>query len=97
MFVAFTRGRNAVLNEEKELDNERHFLIVIDDLATYVFKNIRCSEIFTHGIHHRNVSVLLLLQNHTSRGKSRGTLYFVCNTLCFSKIVQDVRQIGVLA
>ena len=44
-------------------------LIIIDDLMSEASKSEQISNLFTKGSHHRNVSVILLIQNFFSRGE----------------------------
>jgi hypothetical protein len=56
--------------------------IIIDDLMTSAGKSSEISQLFTQGMHHRNISVALLIQNIFHQAKkmrdiSLNTKYFV--------------------
>ena len=44
-------------------------LVVLDDLMEELSNNSRITNMFTKGCHHRNLSVIFLLQNIFHRGK----------------------------
>ena len=44
-------------------------VVVLDDLMQELSNNERISSLFTKGCHHRNLSVIFLLQNIFHRGK----------------------------
>lgn len=44
-------------------------LVVLDDLMQELSNNERITSLFTKGCHHRNLSVIFLLQNIFHRGK----------------------------
>ena len=49
-------------------DNQ-HEWIIIDDLMTESSNSKVISDLFTKGSHHRNISVILLVQNFFAKGK----------------------------
>ena len=62
--VNFVHGLDLVENIQA---GDPH-LIIIDDLMTEVSNNEVISNLFTRGSHHRNLSVILLVQNFFSKG-----------------------------
>ena len=56
------------------LDRRRRNLIVIDDLMSEVGNSDKVVDLFTKGSHHRNLSVVLILQNLFHRGKAMRTV-----------------------
>ena len=62
--VNFVHGLDSV---ESITSGEPH-LIIIDDLMTEASNNEVISNLFTRGSHHRNLSVILLVQNFFAKG-----------------------------
>ena len=62
--VNFVQGLDSV---ESITAGEPH-LIIIDDLMTEASNNEVVSNLFTRGSHHRNLSVILLVQNFFAKG-----------------------------
>jgi hypothetical protein len=51
------------------LDDSQRTLLIIDDQMTDAMKDKNVQELFIRGVHHRNVSVILLNQNLFPQGK----------------------------
>jgi len=54
---------------EFDLDESLPTLLIIDDQMTAAMKDGKIQELFIKGVHHRNVSVILLNQNLYCQGK----------------------------
>jgi hypothetical protein len=61
--LEFVRGIPHDLEEDRYLDVSVPNLIIFDDLMGDVAKDKRITELFTKGCHHRNLSVICLVQN----------------------------------
>ena len=61
--IEFHKGIPDKLSEDSFLDINTRNLLVIDDLMLEASKDARISQLFTRGSHHRNLSVICLLQN----------------------------------
>ena len=61
--IEFIQGLPYNLQEDSFLDPDVRNLMVIDDLMANSGKDGRVQELFTEGSHHRNLSVICLLQN----------------------------------
>ena len=77
----------------ESIADDKHNLIVIDDLQFTALNNAFIANLFSREAHHRNVSVFLILQNLFHQGKycrdiSLNTHYFV-----LFKNPRDVHQI----
>ena len=57
--------RQGLPSEEdfKRFPNSEHSILVIDDLKIPALNNIFIANLFSRELHHRNISVMLILQN----------------------------------
>jgi hypothetical protein len=95
--VQFVHGLEPVMQDDDFFTSQTPTLLVIDDLAVSVSNDARCTKLFTQGIHHRNLSVVLILQNLYKQGKSMRDIALNAQYLVLFKNVRDTGQIGVLA
>jgi hypothetical protein len=95
--VEFVHGIEPVLQDENFFSAEVPTLLVLDDLAVSVCNDARCTRLFTQGVHHRNLSVVLILQNLYKQGKAMRDIALNAQYLVLFKNVRDTGQIGVLA
>lgn len=72
-------------------------LVIIDDLMTEAGSSEAIAHLFTRGSHHRNLSVLLLVQNLFSNGKFSRTISLNCHYMVLFKSPRDASQITTLA
>ena len=72
-------------------------LVVLDDLMQELSNNERITSLFTKGCHHRNLSVIFLLQNIFHRGKELRDMSLNCHYLILFKSPRDGSQISHLA
>jgi len=70
-------------------------LIIIDDLMDET--NASVTELFTKGSHHRNISVMYLVQNLFSKNKEHRTISLNSQYLILFKNPRDASQISSLA
>ena len=89
--VEFVEG----LPDLKNIDPTFRHLIIIDDLMAEADKRI--SNLFTKGSHHRNVSVLHLMQNLFDRNKESRTMSLNAHYMVLFKNPRDASQITHLA
>ena len=80
-----------------DISHSDYVFIIIDDLMVNAGKSDDISKLFTLGMHHKNVSVALMIQNIFHQGKkmrdiSLNTKYFI-----LFKNPRDARQITFLA
>ena len=66
-------------------------LIILDDLLNDVYSKEVCS-LFTRGSHHRNISVILIIQNLFHHGRYCRNISFNDKYLVVLKIVRDKNQ-----
>ena len=72
-------------------------LVVIDDLMQELSNDPRITSLFTKGCHHRNLSVIFILQNIFHRGKELRDVSLNCHYLVLFKSPRDSSQINHLA
>ena len=95
--IEFVKGIPSNIGEDRFLDPSVRNLLVIDDLMSDATKDTRICDLFTKGSHHRNLSVLCLLQNLYYRGKENRTMSLNSHYLVLFKNPRDQQQIAVLA
>ena len=90
--------RQGLPSEEdfKEYPNDEQCLVVIDDMQFSALSNLFIANLFSRESHHRNISVILILQNLFHQGKycrdiSLNTHYFI-----LFKSPRDIPQIKLL-
>lgn len=93
--VTFIEGIPDDLSQHinKELRN----LIIIDDLMTECEKDKRVTHLFTKGSHHKNLSVILILQNLFQQGRECRTISLNTHYFALFKNPRDGSQITHLA
>ena len=72
-------------------------LVVIDDLMQELSSDPQITSLFTKGCHHRNLSIILILQNIFHRGKELRDMSLNCHHLVLFKSPRDSSQIIHLA
>ena len=72
-------------------------ILVIDDLMTETGNNKTITDLFTKGSHHRNLSVVLILQNLFHQGRETRTISLNSHYLVLFKNPRDGSQITHLA
>ena len=69
-------------------------LVVIDDLMHELSNDQRITSLFTKGCHHRNLSVIFILQNIFHRGKELRDMSLNCHYLVLFKSPRDSSQVN---
>ena len=87
--VEFVEGLNF------DIDSGKNTLVVIDDLMHETDE--RVSKLFTKGSHHRNMSVIYLVQNLFGKNKEHRTISLNSHYLTVFKNPRDASQITHLA
>ena len=72
--LEFVKGIPANIEDEQFLNPAIRNLIVIDDLMSEASNDKRICDPFTKGSHHRNLSVICLVQNLYYQGKESRTM-----------------------
>ena len=72
-------------------------LVVIDDLMTQAGESQVLKRLFTEGSHHRNLSIIYIVQNLFDKGKSHRTASLNAQYIFLFKNSRDQGQVEVLA
>ncbi|GBN67379.1 hypothetical protein AVEN_149572-1 [Araneus ventricosus] len=80
-----------------DIDTVSDALIIIDDLMSEVSSDKRLSNLFTKGSHHRNLSIIFIVQNMFHKGKEMRNISLNASYLVCFKNVRDKQQISCLA
>lgn len=89
--IRFVEG----LPSSEQLTNNHRKLLIIDDLMQEI--DGRITNIFTKGSHHRNLSVVYIVQNVFSKNKEHRTITLNCHYIVIFKNPRDSSQIVRLA
>jgi len=89
--VEFRRG----LPDAEDFDGREPVLLILDDLMSETDESI--ANLFTKGSHHRNVSVVFLVQNMFHKNKYIRTISLNTHYMVLFKNPRDASQIGSLA
>ena len=95
--MEFVKGIPANIEDEQFLNPAIRNLIVIDDLMSEASYDKRICDLFTKGSHHRNLSVICLVQNLYFQGKESRTMSLNSQYLVVFNNPRDQQQITVLA
>ena len=79
-----------------DIDPRYNNIVVLDDLMDMAVDSPIISKLFTHG-RHRNVSVILLLQNAFPKGKYNTSISRNAQYMALFMCPADGRQIGIMA
>ena len=79
-----------------EVPEDGNALVVLDDLMVDATKNKEVSNMFTVGSHHKNMSVVCLLQNLFYQGKENRTMNLNSQYLVLFKNPRDQLQMNYL-
>jgi hypothetical protein len=71
-------------------------LLVIDDLMSELVDNKQLSKLFTRGSHHRNLSIIFLVQNLFPKGSQSRTISLNTHYIILFKNPRDKAQMSVL-
>lgn len=78
------------------LDRKKHTLIVLDDLMEELGSNKDASKLFTRGVHHKNLSVIFIVQNIFFQASQMRNISLNNHYFIFMKTDRDVAQIYTL-
>ena len=95
--IEFVKGIPESLENDSYLDVNIRNLIVIDDQMIEAGKDNRIVNLFTKGSHHRNLSVLYIVQNLFHQGKGNRSISLNSHYLVLFKNPRDKLQILTLA
>ena len=78
-----------------DFDPNQRTLVVVDDLMAEADE--RVTKLFTKGSHHRNISVVYIVQNLFNKAKDHRTISLNAHYLVLFKNLRDVSQITTIA
>ena len=87
--IEFVKGIPPNIESDDYFDVSVHNLIVIDDQMSSASNDKQVINLFTQGSHHRNLSVIYLVQNLFHQGKGNGGISLYCHYLVFFKNPRD--------
>ena len=93
--VTFIEGLPS-LDFLQNLSESSHKLVIIDDQQIEACNSSIIADIFTKYSHHRNISVILVLQNLFHQGKHSRDISLNTNYFVLFKNPRDINQIKVL-
>ena len=95
--IEFVRGIPATIENDNYFDVSVRNLVVIDDQMSTASNDKQVIKLFTQGSHHRNLSVVYLVQNLFHQGKGNRDISLNCHYLVIFKNPRDKLQILTLA
>ena len=95
--MEFIQGIPPNIKRDDYFDTRYPTLFVIDDLMKDATQSTDVCELFTEGSHHRNLSVVCLLQNLYYKGKEARTMSLNAHYMVLFKNPRDQQQVTVLA
>ncbi|KAK3092415.1 hypothetical protein FSP39_002547 [Pinctada imbricata] len=95
--VTFIQGLPKNLQQDNFIDPRDINLVIIDDLQKDASSSQDVCELFTEGAHHRNLSVICIMQNIFYKGRENRTMSLNSQYLVFFKNPRDQQQIAILA
>ena len=95
--IEFVKGIPPALEQDSYLDVNKRNLMVFDDQMIDASKDKRIVNLFTRGSHHRNLSVIYIVQNLFHQGKGSRSISLNSHYLVLFKNPRDKLQILTLA
>lgn len=95
--IEFHKGIPSDLDEDDYFDTKVTNLVIIDDLMTDCRNDQRLTKLFTIGSHHKNLSVIFIVQNLFLQGREMRNISLNTHYFVVFKNPRDNLQISVLA
>ena len=95
--IEFVKGIPTALEQDSYFDVNKRNLIVFDDQMIDASKDKRIVNLFTRGSHHRNLSVIYMVQNPFHQGKASRSISLNSHHLVLFRNPRDKLQILTLA
>ena len=95
--IEFVKGFPPALEQDSYLDVNKRNLMVFDDQMIDASKDKRIVNLFIRGSHHRNLSVIYIVQNRFHQGKGSRSISLNSHYLVLFKNPRDKLQILTLA
>ena len=91
--IEFVKGIPTALEKDSYFDVNKRNLIVFDDQMIDASKDKGIVNLFTRGFHHRNLSVIYIVQNIFNQGKGSRSISLNSHYLVFFKNPRDKLQL----
>jgi hypothetical protein len=95
--IEFNKGIPEDIDKVDYLDISKRNLIIRDDLVAQSSKDKRIADLFTKGSHHRNLSIIYIVQNVFHQGKEIRNISLDAHCIVLFKSPRDKQQISMLA
>ena len=95
--IEFNEGIPEDIEKVDYLDISQRNLIVLDDLMAQSSKDKRIANLFTRGSHHRNLSIIYIVQNIFHQGNEMRNISLNAHYIVLFKSPRDKQQISMLA
>ena len=95
--IEFNEGIPESIDKPDYLDVSQRNLIVLDDLMAQSGKDKRIADLFTRGSHHRNLSVIHIVQNIFHQGKEMRNISLNAHYIALFKSPRDKQKVSMLA
>ena len=95
LYVEFVHGYSDTLLDS--LDATERNLLILDDQMGEASDSKSLAKLFTKGSHHRNLTIMYLVQNMFDQGKSSRTVSLNCHYLIIFRNLRDESQFGSIA
>jgi hypothetical protein len=95
--IEFVNGVQEILEDGEYFHGNDPKLLVLDDMATAIVESKKGSKLFTQCIHHKNLTVLYVVNNLFKQGKSSRDIHLNSQYVFLFRNVRDVNQIKVLS
>jgi hypothetical protein len=95
--IEFNQGIPDDIDNAYYLDISQPNLIILDDLMAQSGKYKRIADLFTKGSHHRNLSIIYIVQNIIHQGKEMRNISLNAHYIVLFKSPRDKQQISMLA
>jgi hypothetical protein len=95
--LIFIQGITEEIKSDKFISPGETILLIIDDMMKDVTQDKEICELLKEGAHHRNLSVICIMQNVFNKGKENRTMSLNSQYIVLFKNPRDRQQIGALA
>ena len=95
--IEFNQGIPEDIDNADYLDVSQRNLIVLDDLIAQSGKDMRIADLFTKGSHHRNLSIIYIVQNIFHQGKEMRNISLNAHYILLFMSPRDKQQISMIA
>ena len=93
--IEFNQGIPEDIDEPDYLDVSQRNPIILDDLMAQSGKDKRIADLFTKGSHHRNLSVIYIVQNVFPQWKEMRNISLNVHYIVLFKSPRDRQQISI--